>query len=153
MSEHKTERCFLCEVFGVAQSWQRSWSRAVPQPWQRRLRLCRLTCADKDPEFSKSMTTANIARDMDRIRAALGEEKISFLGNSWGTALGATYRTLFDGHVDRMLLDSVMMPGQPVDRRDDEIAARETLFHDFAAWIARYDGTYQVPWWSRRCWH
>ncbi|GHH87008.1 tripeptidyl aminopeptidase [Streptomyces sulfonofaciens] len=99
-------------------------------------------CAERDPDFARSMTTANIARDMDRIRAALGEKKISYFGKSWGTALGASYRSLFGGHVDRMLLDSVLAPGQSKTDADDQLAAHEALFHDFAAWIAGYDGTY-----------
>ncbi|AUI60334.1 hypothetical protein BKN51_20480 [Amycolatopsis sp. BJA-103] len=44
---------------------------------------------------------------MDRIRQALGEEKIGYYGIFWGTAPGAEYRTLFDDHVAAMLLDSV----------------------------------------------
>ncbi|WP_055588308.1 alpha/beta fold hydrolase [Streptacidiphilus griseoplanus] len=100
-------------------------------------------CANREQDFSRSMTTANIARDMDRIRVALGEKKISYFGKSWGTALGASYRSLFGDHVDRMLLDSVMAPGQSKSDADDQFAANEARFHDFAEWIAGYDRTYR----------
>jgi pimeloyl-ACP methyl ester carboxylesterase len=97
------------------------------------------TCAEKDLDFTRSLTTENVARDMDRIRAALGERKISYFGISWGTALGASYRSQFDGNVDRMLLDSVLAPGQAISDADDQVKASEALFRDFAAWMARYD--------------
>ncbi|MEU4674862.1 alpha/beta fold hydrolase [Amycolatopsis sp. NPDC023774] len=100
------------------------------------------TCAGKDPDLARSMTTANIARDMDVIRRALGEKKIGYFGNSWGTALGATYRSLFGGHVDRMLLDSVLAPGEAVARSDDQAAASEAHFGDFTRWLAERDGQY-----------
>ncbi|GAB3568997.1 alpha/beta hydrolase [Amycolatopsis endophytica] len=57
------------------------------------------------------ITTANTARDMDRVREALGEPEISYLGISYGTYLGAVYTTLFPGHSDRFLLDSSVGPG------------------------------------------
>ncbi|GAA4011885.1 alpha/beta hydrolase [Allokutzneria multivorans] len=57
------------------------------------------------------ITTANTARDMDRIREALGEKKISFVGASYGTYLGAVYATLFPQRGDRVVLDSNLGPG------------------------------------------
>lgn len=51
-------------------------------------------------------TTANTARDMDRIRAALGEPKLSYLGHSYGTQLGAVYTTMFPGRSDRIVIDA-----------------------------------------------
>lgn len=101
------------------------------------------TCALKDTEFSRAMTTTNAARDMDQIRAALGEEKISYLGSSWGTSLGAVYRGLFDEHVDRMVLDSVLAPGQSTDDKGGEaqLAAQEKLYQDFTTWMADRDAT------------
>ncbi|MEV6235208.1 alpha/beta fold hydrolase [Lentzea sp. NPDC051838] len=100
-------------------------------------------CFDRDPDLVRSMTTANVARDMDAIRAALGESKIGYYGISWGTGLGAMYRTLFDSHVDKMLLDSVVPPVLNVTAMDDGQAnAGEITFHEFAAWLARYDSLY-----------
>ncbi|WP_424186852.1 alpha/beta hydrolase [Actinokineospora sp. G85] len=56
-------------------------------------------------------TTANTARDMDRIREALGEPKLSYLGASYGTYLGAVYATMFPRRGDRIVLDSNLGPG------------------------------------------
>ncbi|MFD8694856.1 alpha/beta hydrolase [Kitasatospora purpeofusca] len=56
-------------------------------------------------------TTANTARDMDRIRAALGESKASYFGTSYGSYLGAAYAAMFPERGDRILLDSNLGPG------------------------------------------
>ncbi|OJH34480.1 transporter [Cystobacter ferrugineus] len=56
------------------------------------------------------ITTANTARDMDRIRQALGEGKISYWGQSYGTYLGAVYASLFAEHTDRMVLEGNIDP-------------------------------------------
>jgi pimeloyl-ACP methyl ester carboxylesterase len=56
------------------------------------------------------MTTANTARDMERIRVALGEEMVSYLGYSYGTYLGAVYASLFPSRADRFVLDSSVHP-------------------------------------------
>lgn len=55
-------------------------------------------------------STRNIARDVDVIREALDEEKISYLGYAYGTYLGAVYAQMFGEHTDRMVLDSVLSP-------------------------------------------
>lgn len=57
------------------------------------------------------ITTANTARDMDRVRAALGEETVSYFGISYGTYLGAVYTSMFPERSDRFLLDSATGPG------------------------------------------
>lgn len=101
-------------------------------------------CFDRDPDLARSMTTENVARDMDVVRQSLGEAKIGYYGVSWGTGLGAIYRTLFDEHVNRMLLDSVVPPVLDVELMDDGQAnAGENTFHEFAAWLARYDSLYR----------
>lgn len=100
-------------------------------------------CFDRDPGLVGSMTTENVARDVDVVRAALGEAKIGFYGVSWGTGLGAMYRTLFDGHVKGMVLDSVVPPVLDVKTMDDGQAnAGEITFHEFSAWLARYDALF-----------
>ena len=54
--------------------------------------------------------TAATARDLDRLRVALGEERLSYLGVSYGTWLGASYATLFPDRVGRIVLDSTVGP-------------------------------------------
>ncbi|MEU9186891.1 alpha/beta hydrolase [Streptomyces sp. NPDC048484] len=84
-------------------------------------------------------TTANTARDMDRIRAALGEPKLSYLGHSYGTYLGAVYTTMFPKRSDRVVLDSNMGPGG-YDVTAMRMFARglEDRFPDFAKFAAAH---------------
>jgi pimeloyl-ACP methyl ester carboxylesterase len=89
------------------------------------------------------ITTANTARDMDRIRAALGEPKISYLGYSYGSYLGAVYASLFPERSDRIVLDSVVHPGRIW--RDTFRAwgpAVEIRFPDFTRWAAQRNDVY-----------
>ena len=67
-------------------------------------------CAATSGDILPFISTANTARDMDRIRSALGEPKISYVGYSYGTYLGAVYTQLFPGQTDRFVLDSVTHP-------------------------------------------
>ncbi len=57
------------------------------------------------------ITTANTARDLDRVREALGEEKVNYFGISYGTYLGSVYTSLFPERSDRFLIDSATGPG------------------------------------------
>lgn len=68
-------------------------------------------CAEHSGDLLPFITTANTARDMDRIRAALGEPKLSYFGLSYGTYLGAVYISMFPGRGDRIVLDSAVDPG------------------------------------------
>jgi pimeloyl-ACP methyl ester carboxylesterase len=89
------------------------------------------------------ITTANTARDMDRIRAALGEPKISYLGYSYGTYLGAVYASLFPRRSDRFVLDSNVHPAR-IWRETFRSwgPGVETRFPDFTAWAAERNSTY-----------
>lgn len=83
------------------------------------------------------VTTANAARDMDRIRATLGEPRLSYLGGSYGSYLGAAYTTMFPDRSDRIVLDSNLGPGG-YDVTATRMLARgmEDRFPDFAAFAA-----------------
>jgi pimeloyl-ACP methyl ester carboxylesterase len=67
-------------------------------------------CAKKSPEVFEHVSTRNAARDVDILRAALGDEKLNWLGLSYGTYLGATYADLFPERVGRMVLDGAIDP-------------------------------------------
>ncbi|MFF9126515.1 alpha/beta fold hydrolase [Streptomyces sp. NPDC014889] len=83
------------------------------------------------------VTTRNTARDLEVIRAALGERRISYLGYSYGSYLGEVYATMFPGRVDRMVLDGVIDPHRYSPRllRGAEAANRHAL-EDWASWTA-----------------
>lgn len=67
-------------------------------------------CLEQNGAFITSMSTNNIARDMDVLRRALGERQITYAGVSYGTALGAVYASLFPERVRGMALDGGMLP-------------------------------------------
>ncbi|MDX6352348.1 MAG: hypothetical protein QOF84_7138 [Streptomyces sp.] len=93
------------------------------------------------------MTTPNTARDIDVIRAALGEKKLNYLGVSYGTYLGAVYATLFPTHVRRMIVDSVVNPaGDQIWYQNnlDQDVAFQGRWDDWKAWVARYDSVYHI---------
>jgi pimeloyl-ACP methyl ester carboxylesterase len=69
-------------------------------------------CAANSGDLLRHLTTANVARDMDQIRRALGERTVSYYGISWGTYLGSVYRDLFPRTVDRMVIDSSVDPNE-----------------------------------------
>ena len=62
-------------------------------------------CRKANGEILSHVSTANVARDMDQIRALLGESKLNYLGFSYGTLLGATYANLFPDRYRAMVLD------------------------------------------------
>jgi pimeloyl-ACP methyl ester carboxylesterase len=91
------------------------------------------------------MSTADIARDMDSIRAAMGQQKISYFGYSYGTYLGLRYATLFPGHLRRMVLDSIVDPkGAWYADNIEQDYAFEGRIDAFFAWAARYDDVYHL---------
>jgi pimeloyl-ACP methyl ester carboxylesterase len=59
------------------------------------------------------ISTVAAAKDMDLLRAVLGDTTLNYLGYSWGTALGARYADLFPERVGRMVLDGAMDPSVP----------------------------------------
>ncbi|HZX06330.1 alpha/beta hydrolase [Kribbella sp.] len=67
---------------------------------------CQATSPDRLAHFS----TANVARDMDLLRQAVGDDKLSYVGYSYGTYLGATYAKLFPNKVRALVLDGTLLP-------------------------------------------
>src|SRR6516162_1370015 len=104
--------------------------------------------ADCERQFGwllPNMTTENVARDMDAIRAAFGVSKINYYAFSYGTYLGQVYATLFPDRVRRMALDSVVNPAGAwyTDNVDQDYAFQGRI-DAFYAWVARYDSTYHL---------
>ena len=67
-------------------------------------------CLTKSGDLARHISTVEAAKDMDILRAALGERQLDYLGASYGTFLGATYADLFPTHVRRMVLDGAIDP-------------------------------------------
>lgn len=67
-------------------------------------------CVSKSGDLAAHVSTAEAAKDVDIIRAALGDRRLSWFGASYGTFLGATYAELFPRRVGRMVLDGAIDP-------------------------------------------
>jgi pimeloyl-ACP methyl ester carboxylesterase len=102
-------------------------------------------CAANGGDLMPTLSTATWARDMDLVRAALGERKISFLGYSYGTYLGAVYRTMFPHRADRFVLDSNYDPALPryEGLRLANLGASLRL-PEFTRWVAARDERYHL---------
>jgi pimeloyl-ACP methyl ester carboxylesterase len=95
-------------------------------------------CARRTGAMFGHVDTISVARDMDALRSALGEEKINFYGASYGTLLGAQYTQLYPGRIRAVVLDSVMDHSAGVDDvLGTETAATQDAFDEFVAWCAR----------------
>jgi pimeloyl-ACP methyl ester carboxylesterase len=82
-----------------------------------------------------NLSTAVTARDMDRLRVALGQSKLDYLGFSYGTYLGALYAQAFPSHVGNMVLDGAIDPALGAGPLEIEQAdSFEVDLHDFFAW-------------------
>jgi pimeloyl-ACP methyl ester carboxylesterase len=67
-------------------------------------------CEARSGKLLAHVSTVDAARDIDVLRAALGDRQLYFLGASYGTFLGATYAGLFPARVGRMVLDGALDP-------------------------------------------
>ncbi|MCQ0019928.1 alpha/beta hydrolase [Actinomadura madurae] len=102
-------------------------------------------CAKKFGWLLPHMRTTDAARDVDAIRAALGQQKISWYGFSYGTYFGATYATLFPNRVNRMVLDGNVNPKTVwYDAQLEQDKAFEANMKAWWAWIAKYDSVYHL---------
>ena len=101
------------------------------------------TCERTQGDLLPHMSTANTARDMDVIRAALGEENLNYLGASYGTYLGAVYGTLFPERLARSVLDSATVPeGVTRDALMGQAPAYTANMDRYTAWLAAQDDLY-----------
>ncbi|MCM6777481.1 alpha/beta hydrolase [Nocardia sp. CDC159] len=107
--------------------------------------VTRAACERGRPGYLSTITTENTARDLDAVRAALGLERIGFLGVSYGTYLGAVYASLFPRRVERMVLDSTVNPAWVWTEQfaQQQLAGKQRL-DDLFAWIATRDGDYHL---------
>ena len=67
----------------------------------------------ENTDYLEHFTTSETARDMDILRAALGETKLNYVGKSYGTYLGTLYAEIFPNNVGRFVLDGAVDPNIP----------------------------------------
>ncbi|QWF76778.1 alpha/beta hydrolase [Amycolatopsis sp. CA-230715] len=104
-------------------------------------------CQAKAGAVLPHLGTVNVAKDMDLVREKMGERKLSYLGFSYGTYLGAVYGELFGPKIDRMILDGNVNP-EPEDlwyqaglTQPPAVQKRVT---DWLTWVAKYDSVFHL---------
>lgn len=100
--------------------------------------LLREDCRQRTGPLFDHVDTRSAARDLEAVRAALGEPRLTFHGSSYGTLLGAQYAEEFPHRVRAMVLESVV--DHSLGTRaflDTQGAAAQDSFDEFVAWCAR----------------
>ena len=114
VGESTAVRCFDSAEEAIA------WEASIPTgfPVGRKERTTWVTgwaelgqrCLERDPELPRYVSTADTARDLDLLRQAVGDARLTYYGISYGTFLGATYANLFPDHVRALILDGNVDP-------------------------------------------
>jgi pimeloyl-ACP methyl ester carboxylesterase len=113
--------------------------------WKRRSKHYADQCQAKHPDLIQHMSTADVARDMNQIRRALGVSKISYYGFSYGTYLGQVFSSLFPTHIKRMVLDSTVDPHRVWYAANlDQDRAFDRNSRIWFKWVAKYHSHYHL---------
>ncbi|SDQ59870.1 alpha/beta fold hydrolase [Thermostaphylospora chromogena] len=92
-------------------------------------------CRTSDPEYFDHLDSGSIARDIEAIRVALGEEKLSFIATSYGATPATTYARMFPERVRAMYIDGgARFSGDQVERARQRYEVLEEQFARLAAW-------------------
>jgi pimeloyl-ACP methyl ester carboxylesterase len=86
------------------------------------------SCRRNNGRILSHLSTANVARDMDRLRGLLGERKINYFGYSYGTFLGATYASLFPNRYRAMVLDGPVDAANYINKPWRDLAEQSAGF-------------------------
>lgn len=94
-------------------------------------------CVARNGDWLGKLGSRNVARDIDRLRASLGDEKLHYLGYSYGTVIGAVYAQMFPERVGRMVLDApVDLSVNALQELQADAAGFEHALESFLAWCA-----------------
>jgi pimeloyl-ACP methyl ester carboxylesterase len=101
------------------------------------LRAFAAACEKNSANVLPYVGTVDVARDMDRLRQALGDRGLTYMGQSYGTLLGLTYASLFPTHIRALVLDSVIDPALSFDQiTEGQADGFEGVLDAFFSWCA-----------------
>jgi pimeloyl-ACP methyl ester carboxylesterase len=105
-------RCYETLDEAIADLWPIPFpvTREEERIYVRSDRAIARACAERGGPILDHMSTANVARDLDLLRRAVGDAKLTYAGYSYGSYLGATYANLFPGKVRALVVDGVLDP-------------------------------------------
>ncbi|MEV0381472.1 alpha/beta fold hydrolase [Nonomuraea sp. NPDC050643] len=113
-------------------------SQADYDTWIAYNKRLRADCRKRTGPVYDHVDSANVARDMDAIRAALGDDKLTSYGVSYGTLAQQMYAELFPNRIRAMVLDSNMDHSLDVKAfQETEAATVQDSFDEFVAWCER----------------
>ncbi|MGW0811388.1 alpha/beta fold hydrolase [Nonomuraea sp. NPDC002799] len=116
-------------------------SQADFDRWTAYAKRLRKDCRARTGPLYDHVDSVDVARDLDALRAALGEDKLTFYGISYGTLIGQMYAELFPNRIRAMVLDGNMDHSLGVKAfLDTEAAAVEDAFDEFVAWCEHESG-------------
>jgi pimeloyl-ACP methyl ester carboxylesterase len=89
-------------------------------------------------DFLENVGTVSVTKDLDAIRATLGDQKLTYLGYSYGTRIGSAYAEAYPQNVRAMILDGAVDPNaDPTEADIRQAAAFQTAFNNYAADCAK----------------
>jgi pimeloyl-ACP methyl ester carboxylesterase len=92
------------------QWWTFPYLKDQERPFFEAWRWYAAQCLGQGQRIAAHMSTADVARDLDLLRQAVGDERLTYLGFSYGTYIGQTYANLFPGRIRAMVIDGVLNP-------------------------------------------
>jgi pimeloyl-ACP methyl ester carboxylesterase len=127
-------RCFdtLDQALAVLPPFRFPVTAAEERVWVDADQTFARACAGRGGPILDHMATADVARDLDLLRQAVGDRQLTYVGLSYGAYLGATYANLFPAKVRALVLDGVPDPVAWATGRGDQ-AATQPLFNRVAA--------------------
>jgi pimeloyl-ACP methyl ester carboxylesterase len=108
-------RCFRTEAaakdfFRTGGPDNTPYDEADQRPYFGHFRKLGPQCVGNAGPIAKHMSTADVVRDIDLLRRAVGDKKLSYLGFSYGTYIGSTYASMFPGNIRALAIDGVLNP-------------------------------------------
>jgi pimeloyl-ACP methyl ester carboxylesterase len=100
-------------------------------------------CIAKNGSWLARVGSRNVARDLDQLRAALGDERLNYLGYSYGTVIGSVYAQQFPDRVGRMVFDGAVNLSD--DERGELDDAAASFEHALDAFLRHCAGTASCP--------
>ena len=122
-------RCFRSQ-----RSESRFWAgasipttNAASERFRRKTAALARRCGEVSGWLLPHISTADTARDLDHLRVLMGEEKLTYVGLSYGTLLGQTYANLFPDRIRAMMLNGIVDPVQGLEGGRGEGRQRRQL--------------------------
>jgi pimeloyl-ACP methyl ester carboxylesterase len=104
------------------------YERTQYQPFYTHFASLAGRCLSRGEEIAAHMSTADVARDLDLLRRAVGDSRLTYLGFSYGSYIGTTYANLFGGNIRALVIDGVLDPrlwSSGWQIRSDRVATQE----------------------------